>query len=122
MRDWTAIVERMEGEDVLKVTQAAKLVHADRGRRGYCSAAALVAWILRGKRGIFLDGYRGSGKTWWTSREALRRFKAQLTAAEARRRGADVVMASELLPPAGGELERRAERAREEIRKLRGTG
>jgi hypothetical protein len=40
----------------------------------------LVSWIIRGKRGVFLDGLKGPGKSWWTSREAIARFLAALSA------------------------------------------
>jgi hypothetical protein len=83
-RDWEAIAARLETEDPLPVTRAAKLCKVD-NRRGHCSANAVVGWILRGKKGVFLDGYRGAGKAWWTSAAAIRRFYAALSAAEADR-------------------------------------
>lgn len=81
-RDWTAIAERLQADasGIVPVSKAARFVPTDRGRRGYCSANALVSWILRGKRGVFLDGLKGPGKSWWTSREAIARFLVELSA------------------------------------------
>lgn len=80
-RDWDAVAERVHGEKMMPVSRAAKLVPTNRGRRGHASAEALVRWIINGKSGIYLDGVRCNGKTWWTSAEAIRRFMADLSRA-----------------------------------------
>lgn len=85
-RDWPAITERILTENPIPVTQAAKLVPSPvASRHKHVSANALVGWILRGKRGVLLDGYRGPGKTWWTSAAAIRRFLAELSKVESDR-------------------------------------
>jgi hypothetical protein len=40
------------------------------------SPATVVSWIVRGRRGVYLDGKKAGGKGWWTSRKALERFQA----------------------------------------------
>src|SRR4051812_12272111 len=78
-RDWQRIAERITAEGPLAVSAAAKLVKAERGQRGHCSASSLVRWIVAGKQGVFLDGVRMAGETWFTSKAALVRFSAQLS-------------------------------------------
>lgn len=81
-RNWQEIAIRLQAETLLRASQAARLVPSH-GRRGHCSANAIINWITRGKNGIYLDGMRAAGKTWMTSKEALSRFFAQLSAKEA---------------------------------------
>lgn len=117
-RDWGLIAERLLAEDPIPVTKAAKLAPCANSRRGYCSANALVGWILRGKKGVFLDGYRGAGKAWWTSAAALRRFFAELSRVEADR-SRRARKQPEVIPigsPAA--LHREAERAKERLRAM----
>lgn len=110
-RDWTAIAERLQADasGIVPVSKAARLVPTDRGRRGYCSANALVSWIVRGKRGVFLDGLKGPGKSWWTSKEAIARFLAALSA---KATGQQVVVEPSRLDR---ERQRRARAAMEEL-------
>lgn len=119
-RDWKGIAERLLAEEPMPVTRAAKLVPCNHGRRGYCSANALVGWILRGKRGVFLDGYRGPGKTWWTSAAAIQRFLAELSRAESDRsasaRKPTPGVAAPFDSPAS--RERRNEKAKQRLREL----
>jgi hypothetical protein len=115
--NWKEIATRLQAEQMLRVSQAARLVPSH-GRRGYCSANALVAWIVKGKRGIFLDGVRAAGKTWWTSAEALARFLAALSEQEAQRRTGAARIAVPVASPAS--MRRRAAEAMERIRELRG--
>jgi hypothetical protein len=84
-RDWEAIAIRIRAEGPIPVSQAAKSVKAERGRRGHVSASTLVRWILNGKEGVFLDGIRLSGETWYTSEAALARFAAALSSGSAAR-------------------------------------
>jgi len=117
-RDWSAVVARLDKEAKIKLAEAAKLVPCDRGRRGYASIALLVKWIVKGKRGAFLDGVRcGPGTTWFTSREAIRRFFAVLSEIEANRAGG-IETAADLSP---SELERKAKRARDAWEKERAS-
>jgi hypothetical protein len=84
-RDWPAIAGRLLNEGLISLSEAAKLLPPARRRNGgvrHCSAAALMRWILGGKRGVYLEGCRGTGKTWWTSRPAVIRFLAALSGRE----------------------------------------
>lgn len=74
------VVEKLEKEGVISVVEAAKMIPTNRGKRNRISAEAVVRWIKKGKGGIFLEGFQDAGKSWWTSREAVRRFFAQMTA------------------------------------------
>lgn len=73
-------VEGMVGEEWLSAPQAARLMPRARGRP--VRAATVAGWIERGKRGVRLHGVRGPGKTWWTTRSAIARWLAELTALE----------------------------------------
>jgi hypothetical protein len=80
---------------------------ATRGQKA--SPSALCRWILRGKEGVRLDAVRLNGGGWWTSREALSRFAAALSAR----------IAGKALEPAEAspsELERRFEAAKARLR------
>jgi hypothetical protein len=109
-RDWNAIAQRLAGEERLTVAQAAKLVPSNASRRGYCSANALVKWIIVGKYGVYLDAVRAAGKTWWTSREALSRFMAAVSEAATAKQCADA--------DAGDAAGSVARRSRDAIRRL----
>src|SRR5262249_16805072 len=79
-RDWKAIADRIMSEGAIPVSKAAKLIVAEKGRiHPYPSSSTLVRWIVRGKRGCFLDGCQLSGETWFTSKQALVRFAAGLS-------------------------------------------
>ena len=79
-RDWNAIALRLSTEELLPLSKAAKLVPTDRGKRGHASASALHRWIHFGKDNVFLDAMK-IGHGFFTSREALARFHAGVTAA-----------------------------------------
>lgn len=74
------LVKRLQKEEIISVTEAAKLIPTNRGGRSHASREAVVRWIREGKRGIHLEAFQAAGKGWWTSREAVRRFLAKLTA------------------------------------------
>lgn len=113
-RDWNAIVARLQADgELIPISEAARLCPANQSRRGYCSVNALLNWILKGKRGIFLDALRVSGKTWWTSREALGRFWATVSSFDARRRQQGAIES----PAASERLQAVREREAAEIRK-----
>jgi hypothetical protein len=80
VRDWPAIAARIQAEGPIPISEAAREVRAERGRRGHVAAFTLLRWIVYGKRGVFLDGIQLSGETWYTSRPALLRFAAELSA------------------------------------------
>ena len=115
MRDFQAIAERITSEGPIPVSQAAKLVPAERpGRHGHVAASTLIRWATVGKEGVYLDAVRLSGSTWYTSAAALLRFAAQLS----ERAVAGKVGALPVLP-AGTGMQRRAAKAREELKRLR---
>lgn len=95
------------GEKLMPLGRACTFLSASRGEK--VSPSALCRWILRGKEGVRLDGVRLNGGGWWTSREALSRFAAALSA-----RVAGKALEPEAATPS--ELERRAEAAKERMR------
>jgi hypothetical protein len=117
-RDFEAIAQRLAEEDLLTVAQAARHVPRLRGKR--TSPSTLIRWIIHGKRGVYLDGVRLSGKTWWTSAAAVARFTAALTRASV----GGLVRAAEQMAsesPAGRrEKTKRVEAARGQMRELMG--
>jgi hypothetical protein len=106
-RDWLACAERLHRD----AAEGSPLVPASRLKAlaGVRDASAVTRWILRGKRGVYLDGVRSAGKGWLTTAAALARFQAALSAREA---GAAPPAES----PAG--RERRAARAVAELRRM----
>jgi hypothetical protein len=66
------------GEKLIPLGKACQFMSATRGQKA--SPSALCRWILRGKEGVRLDAVRLNGGGWWTSREALSRFAAALSA------------------------------------------
>lgn len=65
-------------ETRLGMTEAARLIPSKKqGKPTHVST--VKRWILRGSRGVRLEGIRVGGQ-WITSREALERFSAALTA------------------------------------------
>jgi hypothetical protein len=71
------MIERLLREGALPVARAAALATPCRGRRR--APGTLASWIEHGKRGVYLEGYYGADKTWFTSAAALARFFARLT-------------------------------------------
>ncbi len=113
--NWEAIAARLQEEGQIAVSKAARFVKAERGRRGYASASTLVRWIIKGKQGVRLEGVRGTGSTWYTSKQALARFQAKLSEVQA---GESAVVA-EAVGPSTSEMERRRQGAMEGIRRIR---
>lgn len=106
-RDWLACAERLTRD----AAEGSPLVPVSRLRPAAgAGPTALCRWILRGKRGVYLDGVRGPGKSWCSTALAVARFFAQLSAVEAGR-------SPPVEPPAG-----RARRARAAIEELRRLG
>ena len=97
----------MGNEKLMPLGQACQFLSASRGQKA--SPSAMCRWILHGKQGVRLDAVRLNGGGWWTSREALARFAAALSAK----------IAGEALvePPASeGSLRRRAKAAMDRMR------
>jgi hypothetical protein len=68
-------------EQVEPITRLAKVLPPVRGVRR--DANTLRRWIREGKRGrggevVFLEGFYGPDRAWWSSRPALARFFARL--------------------------------------------
>jgi hypothetical protein len=68
----------LKTETPLSLAQAAKLIPPTRQDKPV-HVSTLVRWILHGVRGVQLEAVRVGGR-WITSREALERFSAALTA------------------------------------------
>lgn len=97
-------------EKLIPLGKACQFLNATRGQRVHTSS--LSRWILRGKMGVRLDAIRMNGGGWWTSREALSRFAAQLSARAAGQAVADAAI------PTESEMERRDKRAKQRLREL----
>jgi hypothetical protein len=76
-----AVAERLMAEGLLSLVQAAALLPPVRGKR--VATSSIFRWIVRGKHGVRLEGIRLHGGGWWTSKAALARFAAAVTASEA---------------------------------------
>jgi hypothetical protein len=74
------LVLKLMQEGPISITEAAAELHIER-------AETLSRWIEAGKRGVKLEAFFGQGKTWMTSRQALARFFAALTAQRLAARG-----------------------------------
>lgn len=106
-RDWSAVATRLASEQLLSLTEAAATLPHVAGRK--VSASTLWRWVLHGKRGVYLDAVRGHGRGWWTSREALIRFRVELSSlvdAEAKPRAESVSAWERRAKAAAEELER----------------
>lgn len=77
---YAAVARRLldGNEKLMPLGQACQFVASTRGEKVHTSS--LCRWILRGKSGVRLDAVRLNGGGWWTSREALSRFAAALSA------------------------------------------
>jgi len=93
------------GEKLLPLGKACQFLNATRGE--HVSTSTLCRWILRGKSGVRLDAVRLNGNGWQTSREALSRFAAALSAIAAGQALEEVVTPSV--------MEKRAEQAKAEM-------
>lgn len=77
-----AIAERLMEEGLLGLVQIAAMLPPIRGKR--VSTSSIFRWIVKGKHGIQLEAIRLHGSGYFSSKAALARFAAALTAAEAR--------------------------------------
>lgn len=68
----------LQSEDLIPLRAAARELPSGRPGKSV-HAATVFRWIAKGTRGVRLEACRVGG-TWYTSREALRRFSAALTA------------------------------------------
>ena len=72
------MAKRLISEGLISLLEASKFLPPVRGRN--VSTSSVFRWICRGKGGVKLDGIKLHSGLWWTSREALIRFAAALTA------------------------------------------
>jgi hypothetical protein len=80
------IAERLITEGLIDLPTAIKLLPLSANPRGSehpISIGALWRWITRGKAGVRLEGLRFHDE-WWTSKPAVARFLAALSAKESR--------------------------------------
>lgn len=73
---------RLSKESLLTLVQASAEMDKVHGRR--ISTHALRRWILTGRKGVYLDAIRLSGRSFLTSREAIFRFGAALAESESK--------------------------------------
>jgi hypothetical protein len=78
-----AAAARVRAENPASIGKLCTKVPADT-ESGHASPSSLARWIVKGKRGVFLDGARITGKTWWSSEAALERFFTDLATSEIR--------------------------------------
>lgn len=71
-----AVVQRLIAEGLVSVGQVARKLPPGRGERRHPNT--VTRWVVRGKRGVRLEGFFGPDGTWWTSWQALARFFAAL--------------------------------------------
>lgn len=72
-----ADAERLISEGLISLPDASAMLPPVHGRP--TSVIAIVRWCRRGKSGINLEAVRLHGE-WWTSKPALARFVARVTA------------------------------------------
>jgi hypothetical protein len=70
----------LQNETILSIPQAAKRVPSQRNGAP-THASTVLRWILKGVKGVRLEGARMGGR-WVTSVEAMQRFSAELTKAK----------------------------------------
>ncbi len=75
-QEWLELVERIKREEPISLPVASRLIPADT-RSGHASVSALKRWIKNGRQGVFLEGCRLYGRSWWTSKAAIDRFQAE---------------------------------------------
>lgn len=69
-------------EELITPTEAARLVPRARGRSGQkVSAQTVVAWMIRGVKGVYLEHLR-QPRGWLTTPQAVQRFLAALAELE----------------------------------------
>lgn len=76
MEDDPDMVARLMDEGAVPVSRLLDALPAEKGTR---RSSTLVRWIRCGKNGVRLEGFRGAGSGWYTSKAALARFLARLT-------------------------------------------
>ena len=103
----TEEIEQLIREGAVGVAEVAAQLKSSRGKAR--SPYTITTWIVRGQRGVFLQGFFGPSGGWWTSWPALARFFAALTRGQARAPA----------PVRRVELEQEAARADAERRQLR---
>ena len=69
---------RLMEEGLISLPQAAAILPPVRGKQ--VSVSAVFRWCIHGKKGVKLEFIRLHGTHLWTSRAALARFAAELTA------------------------------------------
>jgi len=102
----------LKSETPLALAQAAKLIPPTRLDRPV-HVSTLVRWIVHGVRGVKLEAARVGGR-WVTSREALERFSAALTAQHLPLSGPGRASTKEI----SNEHHRRQERVEQELTAL----
>jgi hypothetical protein len=76
--DFAASAERLANEQLYNLSEIAKFIPRSRGKKVHTSS--IYRWIIHGKNGVRLDGVQASGSGWFTSKEALTRFWAAVSA------------------------------------------
>jgi hypothetical protein len=97
------------GESLISLAQAARLFPPNRQGKPV-HVTTLQRWVLDGIRGVHLEAARAGGR-WVTSREAVARFLAALTAGHLSQPAA-------VTRPDGSAEQRRHERVEEQLSKL----
>ena len=77
-------IEQLLSEGVISANKAAAGLPSVRGKGRH--AGTIIRWILDGRHGVKLEGFRGPDRTWFTTRKALARFFAAITALEDKHR------------------------------------
>lgn len=77
-RERKLILQRLQGEQQVSVDDLAQYGHVTLPGEGShpVSPVALTRWIVKGLRGVKLDGFHRPGVGWVTSLQALDRFAA----------------------------------------------
>jgi hypothetical protein len=96
-------------ETLISLAQAARLFPPTRQDKAV-HVSTILRWILRGVRGVRLEAARAGGR-WITSREAVARFVAALTASHSSQPGTDA-------RPIGAAEQLRHERVEERLRRI----
>jgi hypothetical protein len=102
----------LKAETPLSLAQAARLVPPTRLDKPV-HVSTIVRWILHGVRGVRLGAVRIGGR-WVTSREALERFSAALTA----QHDASLIPPNQAARPSSVTHQRRQEHLERELREI----
>jgi hypothetical protein len=106
----SAAEQMVKEEDWISLRQACRFFPRQRNRP--VAPRTVERYITDGKHGVKLEAFRGPGVTWWTTRPAIARWLARLTALEL----------GQTPEPTPSETQRRraadaANKAREEIKR-----